>query len=674
MKLTCLATLFLLLSHVAFSQCNCNFSSNVNGFTVNFTDQSTSSSGTITSFSWNFGDGSQSFIANPVHVYAYPGVYTVTHSVQNTLGNCTDTIIQVIVISPAPVFPPAVSYKKTYGGPAEDIAYSIIETSDGGTLMAGHTNGVGGDVTVNKGGRDGWIVKTNKAGTIEWQKSLGGTNDDYIYAIKQVPGGGYILAGKSYSNDGDVTGHHSADTTSDCWVVKVNSSGTIEWQKSLGGSADEQGTDVLPTTDGGYIVSANTTSGDGDVTGYHSGSGNNDGWIIKLNSTGIIQWQKCIGGNNVDEVRSLLQVADGYVLAGMSQSTDGDLAGVARHNYTDYWVVKLNNTGTIQWQKCYGGSSDDIGDAICQTTDGNYVMTGLSFSNDGDVSDHHSTSSSTDIWVIKISPTGTLLWQKSFGGSMDDEGYTITATPDGGVAIAGYTFSNDGDVTMHYGTTNNADIWALKLSASGSLEWQKSFGGTLDDMASSTRQTANGGYLITGATNSTDYDVTGNHGLIDYWTIRLGTDAQQVILCPPVASTIINAGITGSSYQWQVSTDSSYYSNINAGTYYSGTTTSTLQLQNIPSSFTGYRYRCIVDGSTSGERIVRFANTWSGASNTSWSNPANWSCGAVPDQNTDVIITSGPVVVSSNVTVRSLTVTNGAVVTVGAGFKLTVLH
>ena len=171
--------------------------------------------------------------------------------------------------------------------------------------------------------------------TIEWQKSLGGTGSDGATTIQQTADGGYIVAGASISTDGDVTGNHGGN---DYWVVKLNSTGTITWQKCLGGTGDDFASSIQQTIDGGYIVAGYSESTNGDVTGNHGGQ---DYWVIKLDSTGSITWQKSLGGTSQDYAYAIQQTADGgYIVAGYTTSTDGDVTG--NHGDYDYWVVKLS--------------------------------------------------------------------------------------------------------------------------------------------------------------------------------------------------------------------------------------------------------------------------------------------------------------------------------------------
>lgn len=343
---------------------------------------------------------------------------------------------------------------------------------------------------------------------IEWQKSLGGSFSDEASEIIQTTDGGFILVGFSKSDDGNVTNNQG---DSDYWVVKLNSSGAIDWQKSYGGSAEDVAYSIKQTTDGGYIIVGNSKSNDGDVTGNH---GESDYWVIKLSSTGDLTWQKSFGGAADDIAQSVQQTAEGgYVIAGHSKSNDGDVSG--NHGESDYWIVKLTSTGDLTWQKSYGGTSFDLTEAIQQTTDGGYIVAGFTRSVDGDVSNNNGNY---DYWVLKIDSSGTITWEKSFGGTSFDYGTAVKQTSDGGFIVAGLTLSVDGDVTGNHG---NADYWVLKLDSAGLLTWQKTLGGSELDYAYSIDQTNDGGYVVTGYSYSNNYDVSGNHGLLDYWMVRL---------------------------------------------------------------------------------------------------------------------------------------------------------
>ena len=233
---------------------------------------------------------------------------------------------------------PTIQWQKTLGGTGNDQDRSVQQTADGGYIFAANTNSTDGDVIGNHGGIDFWIVKLNSTGTIQWQKTLGGTGTDVPLTIKQTTDGGYIIGGYTYSTDGDVTGNHG---DADVWIVKINSTGTIQWQKTLGGTGDDQGRSIELTPDGGYIINGFTNSTNGDVTGNHGGY---DAWILKLNNAGMIQWQKTMGGtgNEKNFTTSMPQISGGgYIILNYTTSNDGDVSG--NHGGNDVWVVKLNS-------------------------------------------------------------------------------------------------------------------------------------------------------------------------------------------------------------------------------------------------------------------------------------------------------------------------------------------
>jgi len=347
-----------------------------------------------------------------------------------------------------------IQWQKALGGSGFDLGGSIIQTSDGGFVVVGFTKSNDGDVTGNHGGADAWIIRLTASGSIAWQKTYGGSADDEAGTIIQTSDGGYAVAGITASNDGDVKGNHGAV---DGWLLKLDTLGNIQWQKTLGGSDTDNISSIVQTADGGYVLAGMTKSNDGDVSGNHGGK---DGWVMKLDSTGAIQWQKTIGGSGDDEFFSLVRTSDGgYAVAGQSTSNDDNVS--ENHGGTDGWVVKLNTSGSIQWQKTLGGSNVDHLYSLIQTNDGGYAATGFTNSNDGDVKGNHG---SEDAWVVQLTSEGTLEWQNPLGGTSDDAGSSIIQTSDGGYAMAGSTSSNDGNVSDNHG---GGDAWVVKLKSPG---------------------------------------------------------------------------------------------------------------------------------------------------------------------------------------------------------------
>lgn len=340
-------------------------------------------------------------------------------------------------------------WQKALGGPGYDGANSVVATPDGGSVIAGYAAG-GGDVKGNHGFSDAWVVKLDRLGNLVWQKALGGSSTDEAYSISSSSDGGYLVAGRTASIDGDVNGNHGGF---DAWVIKLDASGTLIWQKVLGGSGYDGASSVISTAGGGCIVAGFTTSKDGDASGNH---GNLDAWLVSLDGKGNIQWQKEVGGGSDDEAKSITSTADGgLIMAGGTRSYYGDATG--SYEGGNAWIVKLDKAGNTLWQKALGGTDFDYAFSVATTADGGYVMAGTASSKNGDVTGVHGGA---DAWIVKLDGGGNKLWQKALGGTGYDGANSILTTADGGYIIAGDSFSNDGDVSGNHGLS---DAWVFIL-------------------------------------------------------------------------------------------------------------------------------------------------------------------------------------------------------------------
>lgn len=396
-----------------------------------------------------------------------------------------------------------------------DEGTTIKPTSDGGFIIAGNTNSSDGDVPQGtKGGADVWVVKISSTGVIQWQKTFGGTNEDKCNAINLAADGGYILTGYSFSFNGDVTTNKGQ---SDVWVIKLSSNGDLQWQKTFGGRSQDGGQSVLATPDG-YLVAGYTFSNEGDVT---TNKGQSDVWLIKLDNNGQLQWQKTFGGTNLDQANAIdVSIDGGFLLTGYTYSNNGDVSG--NKGQQDVWVVKVNTSGVLQWQRTFGGSSNDQANTIAAAADGNIFITGSTMSNDGDVSGN---KGGLDIWTVKLNSSGILQWQKCLGGTDSESGYGILPAADGTSFITGYTASKNGDVT---GNAGLHEMWVVKLSSTGMLLWQNCLGGSASEAGFSVTATTDNAYLMVGRTNSNDIDVSGNKGGTDLWLVKLSNSNAVV--------------------------------------------------------------------------------------------------------------------------------------------------
>jgi len=345
-----------------------------------------------------------------------------------------------------------IKWKKNFGGSEFERAKSIIQTSDGGYIFVGDSDSDNGDLMGSKGNYDCWVLKLDNDGNIVWKKNYGGSERDFANAIQQTTDGGFVIAGYSWSSDGDINNSYNLE---DYWIFKLDNMGEIQWSRKYGGSGRDFANSIEQTSDGGYIIAGETFSIDGDVGGTN---GRNDAWIIKLSSDGEIEWNKVFGGYFNDYASSVRQTTDdGYIIAGQAMSEDGDLS--SNNGNWDYWIFKLDNQGNLLWSKSYGGSMWDYARAIEQTIDGGYIVGGYSLSSDHDVEDNIGYE---DYWILKLDSSGNIEWKGNYGGTFSDRAQAIKQTNDNGYIIAGYSWSFDEDVD---GNNGEEDFWIVKLSS-----------------------------------------------------------------------------------------------------------------------------------------------------------------------------------------------------------------
>ncbi len=335
---------------------------------------------------------------------------------------------------------------------------------------------------------------------IEWDKKFGGTGDDSGHCFAPTPDGGYIIGATSKSSNGDLTLHHGSEAYDDIWVFKTNASGNLQWQKSMGGSKEETISSIIATSDGGYILCGSSKSNDGDVAGHYGSDSFEDVWIVKLNAGGDIQWTKIYGAASKDIGKSIIQTPDGgyLVLASLYQDFNGPAP--VSYGSKDFWLLKLNTEGEMQWQNKYGGTNEDDPVALW-ATDGGYMMAGTTNSQSHDVTGLHVGSGPPmllfDIWVVKVNETGVLQWSKCIGGSSADYLYSASPTSDGGCFLAAFSNSTDGDAA---GSGAIGKGWTVKLDANANIIWQR-FVGLGGENPKSVRATSDNGCIVSGYYN-----------------------------------------------------------------------------------------------------------------------------------------------------------------------------
>ena len=336
--------------------------------------------------------------------------------------------------------------------------------------------------------KDDGECNTANIPTIEWQKTIGGNDTTAINSVQQTTDGGYILAGYKYNSQNG----------SDYWIVKLNSNADIKWEKTYGGSNTDRAYNIQQTIDEGYIVAGYTKSNDGDISNNY---GLTDAWILKLNPNGDTIWQKTYGGSNYEVVNSIKQTTDGgYIIVGHTKSNNGNISN--NQGGYDAWIIKIDANGNLKWTKTFGGTNGDIANDVQQTINGEYLIAGYTFSNNGDITNNYGNA---DWWVIKLQANGNLSWQKTYGGSKNDYANCIQKTNDGHYIIAGYTFSSDGDVTNLDG---NKDAWIIKIDDLGNILQQTTVGTNGSEDANSILQTHDNNFLIAGYSSIINSDNT----------------------------------------------------------------------------------------------------------------------------------------------------------------------
>ena len=361
---------------------------------------------------------------------------------------------------------------------------------------------------------------TETTNEIDFIQTLGGSKNDALSSVKKTADGGYIVAGFTQSNDFDIDS--KTNESFDFLVSKFSFDNTLEWQKTFGGSDDDRAADIVQTLDGGFAVLGYSKSSDINVS---ENAGAQDFWLLKISSLGSLLWEKTFGFSGTDFGTALLATKDGgFLITGVLDVSSSGGQGNAKstavnHSGGDYWVIKTDLTGNLEWSRFFGGSFTEIPLGIVETDDHNFIIAGSSDSDDFNISNNLGTY---DFWIIKIAPTGSLIWEKSFGGSEIEEARAITTSSDGNFMVVGDTRSSDIDVSENKGA---ADVWIVKFSTEGSLIWEKTIGGTSFDTARAIYKTQDNGFLIAGSSRSLDNDFE-NNGQNDALILKIDSNGS----------------------------------------------------------------------------------------------------------------------------------------------------
>ncbi len=410
-----------------------------------------------------------------------------------------------------------IDWQQCFGGTENDYATDIVE-KDSIYLIIGVSKSPDGDVSFNHGGDDGWLVQTDMQGNLLWEKTYGGSSGDGFFNILESANGYYYLVGGSNSNDGDIT-NDPYPNTMDFWIVKIDSSGNIIWERIVGGNAGDHIVNGILTSDNGIIAIGYSGSSDGDISVHY---GLYDIWMIKLNSEGETEWDFTIGNTAMDFPGAIIETSDGgYLVGGSSEIIGGGNLTCETNGLADAVIIKLDSLRNIEWQQCYGGSEYDGALELIEIEEG-YMFAGYAGSNDGNISGWHGGD---DIWLVKLDFWGDIIWQKCLGGGYHEGPKYLEQDDEGNFIVIGPTQSNNGDVSGNHSLLpTDSDIWMVKVTESGDVVWQQCFGGEENEtLQNGILKKVGNNYIIAGETNDESGDVlcTPHSWKNDYWIFEI---------------------------------------------------------------------------------------------------------------------------------------------------------
>lgn len=449
-------------------------------------------------------------------------------------------LLALLVLSALPALAQSTGYYTVFGGDYLDETKDMVQLPDGSMLILASSESTSGDRSNPLGRSDAWLIKLNSSGQMIWEKSYGGTFDDYPNSIKKTNDNGFVISGYSNSSDGHITHLHLEHdsfqgfpitiTNDEFWILKLDNSGNVQWSKTYGGFSNDQAHSIIQTQDNGYLVVGTTISAnDGDVSGVHGpttlyNSKPEDVWVLKLDVNGDLEWSKTFGGSLGEFGVDVVQTPDlGYVIGANSRSRNGDVTGNIKHtdtSYSDYWVIKIDQNGSIVWDKSFGGTNTEEIVGMAVLNDGTIAIAGNSYSDDGDLP---SDSDPIHFWVIGMAANGngTVNWNHLYGGEGSDILGSITPTQDGGFILGASSFSPWPSLSRGWPGFSNGDGWLVKVDANLETEWDKSLGGNDYDKIIGVVQTSTGSYWAIGTTQSNDAHAAGNRGHTDVLLVEV---------------------------------------------------------------------------------------------------------------------------------------------------------
>ncbi|MCB9182557.1 MAG: T9SS type A sorting domain-containing protein [Flavobacteriales bacterium] len=406
--------------------------------------------------------------------------------------------------------PPSVQWTRSLGSTYSDAGHFIYQLPDKSFFLAATSNIADGQLGNTTGPANGEVVfiGLDSLGQMQWGNRIGGLGLARILHGALMADGNFVFTGSMYD-----AGEEMPDWIGDedLWIVKVSPTGSLIWERSYAGMVDRDdlGLHVAARSDGGCFVSG------------QRGLTSDDAWVISLTSNGDELWSHTYGGLGPDLGSSVVTTTDGGALmAAWTGSTDGDVS-TPLHGVYDGWLVKLDANGDIEWDRTYGGSDVDQFQDILPLPGGDFLILGATVSANGDIPENHGT---WDVWLMRVDASGEIIWSRTYGGSGPDTPWDIIPYQ-GGYLIAGHTSSSNGDVSVSYDLFSaglpygSGDGWLFLVNPEGDLLWEKSVGGSDSEGLQAIAPTDNG-FIATGFAYSSDHFVPGHLGGGDIWTIR----------------------------------------------------------------------------------------------------------------------------------------------------------
>ena len=412
-------------------------------------------------------------------------------------------------------------WEKSYGGEHSEYLFDAQPTADYGFILAGSSlsGKTGNKKQDNIKDLDYWVWKMDEKGDMDWQKNFGGTGADLLQSIQNTKDGGFILAGTSTSKKGADKKEDNFGQE-DFWIIKLNAKGDEEWQKTIGGTGRDLLKSIHQTMDGGYIIGGSSES---IISGLKTEAnfGSLDYWLLKLDSTGTIEWQKTFGGQFTDQLESILPTKDeGYIIGGWSNSFKSGNKTEEAFGEGDYWLLKLDKNGETEWQRTLGGEDDDHLYVLIETKEGGYLAGGNSRSKTSG-NKKKSNGKGSDFWLVKITEMGEIDWQNTYDFGKTDVLTSITENEDGTLLLGGHAKTENTGLTRA-DKKGIDDFIALKIAADGEEKWRQTVGSAGEDNLKKLVETRDGGYLLAGTSKGkVSRDRNTGQGRSDFWVVKL---------------------------------------------------------------------------------------------------------------------------------------------------------